>query len=86
MATTEASILQDVLTELKMAKKKSPWPDHPVACAGLVSNATGPLLQGAFNWKYKRAESEEDQKVQIEIMRRAAIETCVMSLRFLENL
>lgn len=86
MATTETTILQDVLTRLKTAKQASSWPDHPVAQAGLVANSAGFLLNASVQWKYNRGEELPDQQEQKARMRTEAINTAMNAIRFLENL
>lgn len=78
-------MLGDILKELKQDKKNRPnWPDHIVAAAGLVSEASGDLITAASDLKYNRSglpESERKKQVYVK----AAIASAV-AIRFLENL
>lgn len=81
------SILDDVLKELKRARKKHPsWPDHPAAQAGIVVEEAGELMKASLQWKYEREKSPEDQLQQWDAMYREGVQTAAMALRFLENL
>jgi NTP pyrophosphatase (non-canonical NTP hydrolase) len=83
----KTSILDDVLKELKRAKRKFPsWPDHPAAQAGIVAEEAGELMKAALQYKYERAESAEGIEKQRQHMRLEAIQTAAVALRFLENL
>jgi len=80
-------ILDDVMKEYRRSKKKSPsWPDHPAAQAGIVVEEAGQLMQASLQWKYERAESNDDQASQRQKMRCKAIEVAASAIRFLENL
>lgn len=80
-------ILDDILKELKRAKKIHPnWYDHPAAQAGVVMEEAGHLLQACMQWKYERSESEIVRDEQINKMRLEAIHTAAACIRFLENL
>ena len=83
----KVSIMDDLLKELKRAKKKFPsWPDHPAAQAGIVVEEAGELMQACLQWKYERSPQAEGQAQQREQMRKEAIQTAVTAIRFLENL
>jgi sirohydrochlorin ferrochelatase len=80
-------ILDDILKEVKRAKKKHPrWPDHVVARAAIVSEEAGELVRAALLYKYERESSPEDQKQQIDDMKKEAIQTAATCIRFLEDL
>ena len=72
--------------EIKISKKSTTWPEHPVAQAGLVANASGMLLNASIDYKYHRGSSEDDIAAQKLRMKKEAIETAVTAFRFLENL
>jgi NTP pyrophosphatase (non-canonical NTP hydrolase) len=79
----DSAILQDILNELKKAKKKFPnWPDHMVSRAAIVAEEAGELVRAALQFKYERSDRES----QILELRKEAIQTAAMAIRFLENL
>jgi NTP pyrophosphatase (non-canonical NTP hydrolase) len=82
------AILDEILKELKRAKKKHPnWPDHIVARAAIVSEEAGELVRASLIYKYERSvEGSEEQLLQIKEMRTEAVQTAAMCIRFLENL
>ena len=80
-------IWESIELELRKAKKKFPsWPDHIVARAGIVCEEAGELVKASLQYKYQRADNPAGQQDQIESMRTEAIQTAVMSIRFLELL
>lgn len=80
-------ILDEILKELKRAKKKHPqWPDHIVARAAIVGEEAGELIRASLNYKYEKAETGPDQELQIEEMRKEAIQTAAICIRFIESL
>jgi hypothetical protein len=82
----EASILDDILRELKRSKKKHPyWPDHIVAGAAIVCEESGELIRAALNHKYE-SKDKFDKEAWVKQMREEAIQTAAMAIRFLENL
>lgn len=77
-------IIDDILAELKRAKKKHPqWPDHIVARAAIVAEEAGELVRASLEFKYER---QIDPETQIEEMRIEAIHTAATCIRFLEGL
>lgn len=83
----EAAILDDILKELKRAKRKHPqWPDHIVARAAIVAEEAGELVKASLQWKYERENSEVVQDVQKQRLYEEAVQTAAMAIRFLENL
>jgi hypothetical protein len=85
--TTEPAILDQILKELKAAKKKHPqWPDHIVARAAIVGEEAGELMRAALIFKYERAEAPEGQENQLKEMEKEAIQTAATCIRFLECL
>lgn len=81
-------ILNEILAEVKRAKKKRPgYFDHPAAQAGDVAQSAGKLIQASMEWKYNRApvdsKAHEEQK---RAMRTEAIKTAAAAIQFLENL
>lgn len=81
-------ILEEVLKELKRAKKKHPrWYDHPAAQAGVVMEEAGELIRACMIWKYERAShGSKEYNQQVNAMRMEAIQTAAMAIRFIENL
>ena len=81
----KADIVDDILRELKRAKKKHPnFPDHIVARAAIVGEEAGELIRAALNYKYEYdSDPESNQKYE---MRKEAIQCAATCIRFLENL
>lgn len=84
----ETTILDEVLKELKRAKKKHPqWPEHIVSKAAIVCEESGELVRACLNWKYERAElGTPEYQNQIYEIRKEAIHTAATALRFLQDL
>lgn len=84
----EAAILDDILKELKRAKKKHPqWPDHIVARAAIVGEEAGELVRAALQFKYDSASHGSKERFdQLDALRKEAIQTAAMAIRFLEIL
>lgn len=79
-------IVDDILAELKRAKKKHPqWPDHIVARAAIVSEEAGELVRASLNFKYE-APGWMDKERWKEEMKKEAIQTAATCMRFLEAL
>ena len=79
------NIIADILQELKVAKKKHPnWPDHVVAQAAIVGEEAGELLQAALQAKYETQRKEPSEHT--ARMKKEAIQTAAMAIRFLQNL
>ena len=86
----KGDIIGDILKELKIAKRKFPnWPQHPAAQAGMVVEEAGELMKGCLELKYEtenglvKGISVAEHKREI---RKEAIQTAAMAIRFLENL
>lgn len=81
----QPSILDEILKELKRAKKKHPhWPDHIVARAAIVSEEAGELVRASLNYKYEG--KPENRPACLKEMEKEAIQTAATCIRFLENL
>lgn len=81
------AILDDILKELKKAKKAYPnWPDHVAAQAGIVVEEAGELMQAALQLKYEKGKGGLSVTEQRKHMRDEAVQTAAMCIRFLENL
>lgn len=80
------NIWQSIELELRKAKKKFPgWPDHPAAQAGIVCEEAGELMQACLKFKYEKSATELGRISQVEHMKKDAIQTAAMAIRFLEN-
>ena len=78
--------LDDIIKELRKAKKTSRWPRHGVAQAGVVVSKAGALMQTMLSIKYKAGGSKTTKAEKLQEARRAAIETAAVCMRFLEQL
>ena len=80
-------IWQAIELELREAKKFHPnWPDHVAAQAGMVIKESGELMQACLDRKYDKVEAKQLQQLQIQRIRKTAIQSAVAAIRFLENL
>ena len=83
----DASILDDILKELKRAKKKHPsWPDHIVARAGIVCEEAGELIRECIQIKYEGPFTAEDLQERKQMIRKEAIHVAATAIRFLESI
>jgi len=72
-------LINEILKELKSAEIKYPqWPNDIIHQAAIVNEESGELIRAALNHYY--------HKNQIEQLRREAIQTAAMAIRFLKNL
>lgn len=72
-------IEQEVDDELQKAKAKHPhWPDDIIHAAAIVGEESGELIRAALQYKYEGGKKEK--------LRKEAIQTAAMCLRFIENL
>ena len=72
--------------ELRQAKKAHPnWPDHVAAQAGIVCEESGELMRAALQIKYERKAGSELEK-QKDALKKEAIQTAAMAIRFLQNI
>ena len=81
---TQPSILDEILKELKRARKKS-FPVHIVAQAAQVTRHAGVLLDNASRLKYE-TNNESDGQDRMRMMEGAAFLTAVNAIRFIEEL
>lgn len=80
----ESAILDDILKALKRDKQIRHWPDHVCAQAGIVIGKAGSLVLSAHDCKYnKDSEAGFEQR---EELKKNAIQTAAMAIRFIENL
>ncbi|RPE05520.1 hypothetical protein EGT74_24355 [Chitinophaga lutea] len=80
------TIITDILLELRAAKRKQPtWPDHIVARAAMVAEEAGELLRASLQYKYEPLLFLDNEGMRAE-MRKEAIQTAAMCLRFIEAL
>lgn len=83
---TQPAILDEILKELRRAKKKHPsWPVHIVARAAVVAEEAGELVRAALNFKYE-AKGRFEQKEWAKEMEKEAIHTAATAIRFIEAL
>jgi len=74
-------IFDDVRKELKKAKTKFPyWPNDPLHASGIVSEEVGELHKEVLQWMY------EPEKTQYENIRKEAIQSLAMLIRFINSL
>jgi NTP pyrophosphatase (non-canonical NTP hydrolase) len=82
---TKNEIWQAIELEHRSAKAAHPnWPDHIAACAGIVVEEAGELMQACLQKKYQRqlcSDGEHYKRMKLE-----AIQTAVAAIRFLEHL
>lgn len=81
-----SDILDEIVKEVKRAKKKHPsWPVHVCAQALIVSEESGELARAALNYKYE-SMADGDHEKWLKEMKTEAIQTAATCIRFLENL
>lgn len=79
-------IWQEIEIELRADKRVNPnYPDHVAAQAGKVSAEAGRLMEAALSLKYHHGNKSVTD-YQVKKMRRAAVRSAAMAIRFLENL
>lgn len=84
---TESGILDEILKELKRAKKKHPsFPIHIVARAGIVCEEAGELIRAALIYKYETPVDEVNEEQWKKEMEKEAIHVCATAIRFIESL
>lgn len=72
-------ITKSLNEEMERAKAKFPWwPEDQIHAAAIVAEEAGELLRAALQCKYENGS--------IEKVRKEAIQTATMAIRFLENL
>jgi hypothetical protein len=81
----------DIWLEIDIAmrqdkKQNANWPDHAAAQAGKVVCASGKLMKECMLKKYHAATNESEIAMQDEMIKRAAVDSAVQAIRFLENL
>lgn len=84
---TESGILDEILKELKRAKKKHPsFPIHIVARAGIVCEEAGELIRAALIYKYETPVDKVNEEQWKKEMEKEAIHVCATAIRFIESL
>lgn len=69
-------IIEDIFAELRRAELKFPsFPDDPVHAAAVLCEEAGETLQASLDFYYGRGSLED--------MRKEAVQTAAMALRFL---
>jgi NTP pyrophosphatase (non-canonical NTP hydrolase) len=72
-------IAKSLNEEMERAKAKFPlWPEDLIHAAAIVAEEAGELLQTTLQYKYENGS--------IEKVKKEAIQTATMAIRFLENL
>lgn len=72
-------IAKSLSEEMERAKAKFPWwPEDQIHAAAIVGEEAGELLQATLQCKYENGS--------IEKVRKEAIQTATMAIRFLENI
>jgi len=72
-------IAKSLNEEMERAKDKFPWwPEDQIHAAAIVAEEAGELLQATLQYKYENGSFEN--------VRKEAIQTATMAIRFLENL
>ena len=83
-------IFSSIELEMRKIKKETPsWPDHVAAQAGYVVSEAGSLVSAALSHKYNQklyVEFEYTKGISVDVMKRSAVRTAAMAIRFLENL
>jgi len=75
------SIWEQIELELRNDKKLQPnWPIHIVAQAAIVGEKAGVLINECLQQKYNVKQSENTESI-----KKAAIQTAVKAIRFLEQ-
>jgi Lon protease-like protein len=83
----QAEIIDEVLTELARARSKFPtWPDDPIHAAAVVAEESGELVQAALQACYEQKRDELSFQAQLSKVRREAIQTAAMAIRFLVSM
>jgi len=83
----QAEIIDEVLTELNRARTKFPtWPDDPIHAAAVVAEESGELVQATLQACYEQKKDELAFQTQLSKVRREAIQTAAMAIRFLVSM
>lgn len=82
-----SKIWQEIELEVRKAKRAFPsWPDHPAAQAGIVVEEAGELMKASLEFKYEKGKNGLSVNEQKESIRKEAIQTAAMAIRFLEHM
>lgn len=85
MMQMDNSLFDDIMKELKRAKRKHPnWPQHVAAQAGIVVEEVGELMQACLQNKYEK--EKKTSKEHCDDMRNEAIQVIVTALRFIDHI
>lgn len=78
-------VLQLIDKELESAKTRYPWwPSDPVHAGAIVAEEAGELTQATLDHVY--AHLNHNGKDTVARMRKEAVQTAAMAIRFLENM
>ena len=79
MTEKQRYILYNILHELESAKMKNPkWPNDLIHASAIVNEESGELTKACLNFVYEDGSFDDIKK--------EAIQTAAMTIRFLENL
>lgn len=81
MITNQVEVVADILVELDKATTKFPnWPIDPLHAASVIGEENGELIRAILQAIY------EPDRSNIDDVRKEAIQTAAMCIRFLMNL
>lgn len=81
--SNQTEIINEILTELNRARAKFPtWPDDPIHAAGVILEESGELMRATLQACYEK-RGHDPSFTQIAEVRREAIQTAAMAIRFL---
>lgn len=81
MSVVINNIIFDIGQELEKAKRKFPeWPTDPIHAAMIVAEESGELMKEILQMVY------EPHKTDIDKVRKEALQTAAMCVRFIESL
>lgn len=81
MSVAINNIIFDIGQELEKAKRKFPkWPTDPIHAAMIVAEESGELMKEILQMVY------EPHKTDIDKVRKEALQTAAMCVRFIESL
>lgn len=71
-------IVERILEELERAEKKhQQWPVDVIHAAAIITEESGELMRAALQWNYENGQQEE--------LKKEAIQTAAMCIRFLQH-
>ncbi|MCC6603065.1 MAG: hypothetical protein IT327_07640 [Anaerolineae bacterium] len=83
----QTEIIEEVMAELNRARAKFPtWPDDPIHAAAVVAEESGELAKAVLQACYEQEKNEHYFQDQLTEVRREAIQTAAMAIRFLVSM